>query len=124
MIKPERHELILEILQKNKYSTTKELANELYASYSSIRRDLEILEHEGLISRSYGKVELVNNHPMIISYPIRMEKDANKKQIIARKAASLIHEGDTVFIDPSSSCTYLARELVNIKGITVITNNI
>lgn len=124
MLKTERHELILQILQNCKSATAKELADTLFTSYSSIRRDLEMLEHEGMIIRSYGKVELANTHPMLLSYPIRMGKNSHKKQIIAKKAASLIHEGDTVFIDPSSSCSYFAKELVTVKGITVVTNSI
>lgn len=124
MIKTERHETILEILKNTDYTTTKEIADKLFTSYSSIRRDLEELESAGLVVRSYGRIELANKHPMLISYPIRMESNSRKKQFIAKKAASLIHEGDTVFIDPSSSCSYLAKELTHIKGITIITNNI
>lgn len=123
MIKTERQEYILQMLQNAKYSTAKEIAEKLFTSYSSIRRDLEELEAAGLVLRSYGKVELAN-HPMLISYPVRMEANPHEKQIITKKAAELIHEGDTVFIDSSSSCSYFARELVNIKGITVVTNNI
>lgn len=124
MLKTERQEQILEILQKNKYLAPRDIADMLFTSYSSIRRDLEEMELSGLILRSYGKVELANNHPMLISYPIRMTENAQKKQLIAKKAASLIHEGDTIFIDPSSSCSYFAKELTNIKGITIVTNNI
>lgn len=124
MIKTERQERILEMLGNMRYTSAKEIADRLFTSYSSIRRDLEELENAGLIIRSYGKVELVNKNPMLISYPIRMGVNSQKKQMIAKKAAALVHEGDTLFIDPSSSCSYFARELVNIKGITIVTNNI
>lgn len=124
MAKTERQERILEILKSVKYSTPQIISDELFTSYSSIRRDLEELENSGLVIRSYGRVELANKHPMLVSYPIRMESNSHKKQIMAKKASSLIHEGDTIFIDPSSSCSYFAREIVNIKGITIITNNI
>lgn len=124
MLKNERHELILEILQNNKYMTPKGISDKIFSSYSSIRRDLEELENAGLIVRSYGRVELANNHPMLIAYPLRIEKNAEQKKIIAKKAASLIQAGDTIFVDPSSSCSYFVRELTNLKGITVITNNV
>lgn len=124
MPKNERQESILEILRNIKHTEPQKLADKLFTSYSSIRRDLEELEHAGLIIRSYGRVELNDNHPTLVAYPIRIESNSTKKQIMAKKAVSLIHEGDTVFIDPSSSCSYFAKELVNIKGITVITNNI
>lgn len=116
--------MILEILQECKYITTQELAEKTFSSYSSVRRDLEELEDSGLINRSYGKVELANRNSLLVSYPIRINKNSAQKNIIAKKAASLIKEGDTIFIDPSSSCSFFAKELFHMKGITVITNNV
>ena len=124
MLKSERQEMILEILQECKYITTQELAGKTFSSYSSVRRDLEELEDAGLINRSYGKVELANRNSLLVSYPIRINKNSAQKNIIAKKAASLIKEGDTIFIDPSSSCSFFAKELFHMKGITVITNNV
>lgn len=124
MLKSERQEMILEILQECKYITTQELAEKTFSSYSSVRRDLEELEDSGLINRSYGKVELANRNSLLVSYPIRINKNSAQKNIIAKKAASLIKEGDTIFIDPSSSCSFFAKELFHMKGITVITNNV
>ena len=124
MLKSERQEMILEILQECKYVTTQKLAEKTFSSYSSVRRDLEELEDAGLINRSYGKVELVNRNSLLFSYPIRKNKNSAQKNIIAKKAAALIKEGDTIFIDPSSSCSFFAKELFHMKGITVITNNV
>lgn len=124
MLKSERQELILEILQECKYTTAQAIASKTFSSYSSVRRDLEELEATGLINRSYGKVELSNRNSLLVAYPIRINKNSAQKNIIAKKAATLIKEGDTVFIDPSSSCSFFARELFRIKGITVITNNV
>ena len=124
MLKSERQEMILEILQECKYITAKEIAQRTFASYSSIRRDLEELEYSGLINRSYGRVELANHNSLLVAYPIRINKNSAQKTIIAKKAAALIKEGDTIFIDPSSSCSFFAKELLHMKGITVITNNV
>ena len=124
MIKSERQEMILEILQNCRHSTAAMLKEQLFTSYSSIRRDLEELENMGLIRRSYGNVELTGNNPLMVSYPIRINKNSEQKKIIAKKAAKLIREGDTLFIDPSSSCSFFAREIIHMKGITVVTNNV
>lgn len=124
MLKSERQEMILQLLQENKYITTQELAQKIFASYSSIRRDLEELENSGFINRSYGRVELVNSDSFLVSYPIRMNKNSSQKHIIAKKAAALIKDGDTIFVDPSSSCTFFVKELLHMKGITLITNNV
>ncbi|MGN0177984.1 MAG: DeoR/GlpR family DNA-binding transcription regulator [Monoglobaceae bacterium] len=124
MLKSERQEMILEILQERQYITTKELAKRTFSSYSSVRRDLEFLENSGVVNRSYGRVELANRNSFLVSYPIRINKNSAQKSIIAKKAAALIKEGDTIFIDPSSSCSFFAKELLHMKGITVITNNV
>lgn len=124
MLKSERQEMILELLQNCKYTTAEELAKKTFSSYSSVRRDLEELEDSGFITRSYGKVELANRNSLLISYPIRINKNSAQKSIIAKKAAALIKEGDTLFIDPSTSCSFFAKELFHIKGITIITNNV
>ena len=124
MLKSERRELILELLQSNKSMLPKELAKRAFSSYSSVRRDLEELENEGFVIREYGRVQLANNHPMLVAYPVRIGKSSAQKQLMAKKAAALVKEGDTIFIDASSSCSYFAKELVSKKGITVITNNV
>ena len=124
MLKTERQEMILETLQNCRHTTAAALCEQLFVSYSSIRRDLEELENMGLVRRSYGRVELAGRNPLLVSYPIRINKNAEQKRIIASKAARLIKEGDTLFIDPSSSCSFFAREILHMKGITVITNNV
>lgn len=124
MFKNERKETILELLQHYEHMTPHMLAEKTFTSYSSIRRDLEELENAGLIHRNYGRVELVNNHPTLVSYPVRISKNSEQKLLIAKKAAALIQEGDTIFIDSSSSCSYFAKELLNLRGITVVTNNV
>ena len=108
MLKSERQEMILEILQECKYITTQELAEKTFSSYSSVRRDLEELEDSGLINRSYGRVELANRNSLLVSYPIRINKNSAQKNIIAKKAASLMKEGDwnKFYILPLQSCRH------------------
>ncbi len=124
MLKSDRQEMILKTLQECRYTTAAALAEKMYASYSSIRRDLEELENAGLVTRSYGRVEIADHNPFMISYPVRINKNHEQKRIIAKKASALIKEGDTIFIDSSSSCSFFAREIMHMKGITVITNNV
>ncbi len=124
MLKSERQEMILKILQDNNYTTPQEIAKKVFSSYSSVRRDLEELENAGLISRSYGMVKLSNNNSFLVSYPIRINKNSEKKRVIAKEAAKLIGNGSTIFIDSSSSCSFFAKELMQLNGITLITNNV
>ena len=68
MLKNEREREIINILKtEDGFITVKELCEKLYASESSIRRDLTILENRGIIARTYGGAELVKNFSNVIS---------------------------------------------------------
>ena len=120
----ERHMRILEILRVKAYATVDMLANELYVSQSSVRRDLNYLETRGFLKRSYGVVSLKTSDNLNVPFPIRLNANVTQKRNIAKKALELVDDGDTVFVDASSTCMYLLYELVNKKGITVVTNGV
>lgn len=125
MLNREREQEIITILEgTNGFVTVKRLCDALFASESSIRRDLKSLEERGLIKRSYGGASLKTNGSGIITFNNRTRQNIKAKQLIAAKAASIIKEGDIVFLDQSSTSFYLASELVNRKSLTVVTNNI
>lgn len=124
MLKFERQQQILNVLQTRRRSSVKELSKLLYTSPSSIRRTLVDMENLRLVKRSYGEVELCDSTAFILPQNLRMNKDALQKKQIVKKAASLIKDGSVIFLDHSSTCTHLAFEITQKKGITVITNNI
>lgn len=125
MLKNERKQEIIDIMKNsNGFVTVKSLCEKLFASESSIRRDLTSLENQGLLKRTYGGAELLNNFSNISAFSIRSHYNASAKKIIAKKAASLIKDGDTVFLDQSSTAFFLASELLNNSTITIVTNNI
>ena len=125
MLKCEREQEILAALKENGgYVTVKHLCDKLYASESSIRRDLADMEKKGLIQRSYGGAELTTNYSRIAAFNLRYTQNAAAKKKIALKAASLIGENSIVFLDQSSTALHLAELLPNRRSITVITNNV
>lgn len=125
MYNKEREQEILNILKSsNSFVSTKQLCDTLFASESSVRRDLKSLEERGLVKRNYGGAYLENNFSNIVTFHKRTKQNANAKLEIAKKAVSLIAEGQIVFLDQSSTAFYLANELVNRSSITVVTNNI
>ena len=124
MLNKERELEILNILKMtNGYATVKSLCDKLYASESSIRRDLTSLEKRGLVKRSYGGVTLWDSPSSVGTFTHRSKLNIAAKQDIAKKAASFIEEGDTIFLDQSSTCFFLANELLNHSSLTVVTNN-
>jgi len=121
MYQSERMDEILKILKKYHYVTVDYLVEKIMYSPASIRRDLTLLEKQGLVKRSYGGVEIKNEG----GTPFRFRQHSMKiaKNSIAGKAAELVNDNDTVFVDGSSSAQYLGHFLKNKKGLTVITNN-
>lgn len=124
MLKNEReHEIINILKNESGFGTVKDLCKKLYASESSIRRDLTSLESKGLIKRSYGGAELITNFSNIISFSKRSHHNIEAKKSIAKKAAKLIKDGNIIFLDQSSTSFYLANEIMNKNSLTVVTNN-
>ncbi len=125
MLNKEREQEIISILKTNNgFVSVKQLCDTLFASESSIRRDLKSLEERGFIKRSYGGASLENNFSNIVTFNHRTRLNANEKREIAKKAVSLISDGDIIFLDQSSTSFYLANELINRNSLTVVTNNI
>ena len=121
MYQQERMDLIMKILKKNQYVTVEYLVKEIKYSPASIRRDLTLLEKQGLITRSYGGVSYKN--PLVSPYRFRQHSMKSTKNAIAKKAASLVKNGDTIFLDGSSTTQYMGHFLTDKKGITVVTCN-
>lgn len=122
MYQRERLNNIIEILRQNNYVTVKYLVKALSYSTATINRDLVLLEAKGIITRTYGGVELnKSNH---IPPELRYHKMHKEKNRIAREAAKHINNGDTIFIDGSTTCQCMSKYIVGKKDITVITNNI
>ncbi len=125
MHKNERKREIISILKNNDgFVSVKELCSTLFASESSIRRDLTTLENRGIIKRTYGGAELLTNFSNVVTFEKRAHHNTDAKKIIAKKAANLISDGNVIFLDQSSTSYYLANEIINRPSLTVVTNNI
>ena len=122
MYQKERIDNIITILKTNGYVTVKYLTEKLDYSTATINRDLNIMQKQNLIKRTYGGVELVKKKG--IPLPFRYHKMKSEKQKIAHVAANLVCDGDTIFIDGATTTEYMAKFLTEKKDITVITNNI
>lgn len=120
----ERHRHILDLLEQDGKVLVKDLSAKFEVSESMIRKDLQVLEKNNLLKRTYGGA--INIKRTIVtgeSFFKRVEKDIDLKEIIAKKAYELINEGDTIFLD-ASSISYILTKLIiqNNRDITLITN--
>lgn len=122
----DREKLILEILLKEKEVNVKDLAGRLYSSEPSIRRDLASLQQQNLIRRVHGGAVLEENNrsALKIPYLVRDMESSSEKNIIAKYASNLVKDGDTIFMDASSSVCRIIPYLTEKKQITVITSGV
>lgn len=100
------------------------LKKKLYVSTSTLRRYLIALENEGIITRHHGGVTLNIPSASEDSISIRRAKNPEKKFAIAKKADSLIKDNMVVFLDSSSTVSYIVPMISRHKNISVITNGI
>ncbi len=122
----EREKEILEIILKEKTVTVKELAQRLYSSEPSIRRDLSLLEKQSLIRRTHGGAVLEENNSSALRIPflIRELEQSDAKIVIAKKAAELVKEGDLIMTDASSTAYGIIPFLSTKSRLTLITSGI
>lgn len=122
----EREKEILEILLKQKNVTVKQLADLLFISEPSVRRDLASLENQRLIKRIHGGAILEETmmSKNKIPFLIREYEQSNDKTLIAQKAIEFVNDNDVIFLDASTSCYYLIPFLASKRNITVITNGV
>lgn len=124
MLKPEREQELLQLLQTSGYLSVQELSQQLYTSQSTVRRILAALEGKGLVRRTYGGAELQEHFTQADPFSTRARSHTDAKREIAEKAAALVPDGSIVFLDQSSTAYFLAEVLRKKKGLTVVTNNI
>lgn len=117
-----RQEQILGILEKRGFVTVRYLVDALHYSSATINRDLNHLETLGLVKRSYGGVEAAKRgHLPALSQRLYYMK--KEKRRIAREAAGLIQNGDTVFLDASTTVQYIQPFLSGKRDLRILTNN-
>lgn len=125
MLKNEREREILRIIEdRGGFATVRELCGLLFASESSIRRDLRFLDERGLIRRSHGGAQRLANPSGGIAFAARGRQNVEAKRAMAQIAKRLVKNGDIIFLDQSSSAFYLAAELAENRTLTVVTNNV
>lgn len=122
--KADRLQKIIEILAQNKKMSTKKLQKELEISISTLRRDLISLEATNTISRTHGYVSLLENSNVEIAYSTRKSENVTVKNKLCKYAADLITSGAAVFLDGSSTLTFLPKYFAGKENLHIITNNI
>lgn len=120
----ERHHRIRELIKAQRFVRVESLAEQLHVSAATVRRDLLELEQQGGLRRVHGgAVGLEGN----LDEPLFDDKTslaAAEKQAIAEAALALVRPNDTLFLDGGSTVLALARLLLNLPTLTVVTNSL
>jgi len=118
-----RRQSLLELLRKQPVLRVPELATALDVSEGTVRNDLNALEQQGLLVRVHGGAVLnqqdqfQNN-----SFVRRYQQNAAAKLAIAREAAVLVSDGDSLLMDASTTAYYFAKALSERRRLRVMTN--
>ena len=124
MLGIERRQKIIEIMQRDGKVYVAKLAKEFGITEETVRRDLEKLEGQQLLQRSYGGAIPMEKATEDISFDQRSITNVEEKKILTNKAIKLVEDGDTIFIDASSTALLLRPHLEQKKNITIITNSV
>ena len=118
-----RQKKILEKINNTGSVRVAELSETLYFSEMTIRRDLQMMEKEGLLKRVHGGAVMNESE---FKYPMwyRMEINKEQKKVLALRAKKYLHDGQVIFFNSSSTLSYLLPYLRQYKNLTVITNSV
>lgn len=118
-----RHNEILKLLQRNGKMPVDVIAERMGVTPTTIRRDLAQMEDAGTVRRGFGSAEYLQPDNMREIEPTNIEDEkALTRRRIAKKAASLVEEGDVVFLNSSGTASLVLEYLAG-KNVTVLTNN-
>jgi DeoR/GlpR family transcriptional regulator of sugar metabolism len=128
IFREERLRMILKILSADKKVIVKDLAKEFNLSESSIRLDLTELENRGLIYRTHGGAIIPNEtqNDLVLNKNILIQREetyTDEKQRIALSVMDLISDGDSLMIDGGSTNYFIANQLHQKRGLTIITSS-
>jgi DeoR/GlpR family transcriptional regulator of sugar metabolism len=119
----ERRRAIAEMIRRQSTVRLQDLTIALKASDSTIRRDLEYLEQQGVLERTYGGAILATEDIGLVR-PTRTTSPSSHAFKLGASTAALIAEGETVFVGAGVLPLAVAHHLAARPGLTVITNGL
>ena len=125
MLAEQRQQLILREVRRSGAARVSELTELLGVSDMTIRRDLDALAHAGLVEKVHGgatvSTPLSANEP---GFEAKSHQQIEEKEAIARAARALVEPGQAVGLTAGTTTWLLAHHLVDVPGLTVVTNSL
>ena len=124
MLAIERKREILSRLSAEGKVIVSELAKDFGVTEETVRRDLEKLDNEGLVSKIYGGAVSKKNAALDLPYNVRVSVNVEQKEIMSDIVAQFVKDGDRLMLDSSSTDIYIVKKLKNKRNLTIITNSV
>ena len=124
MLALERRNEILRRLALSGKVIVSDLSRDFSVSEETIRRDLEKLDAEGLARKTYGGAVSPAKKESDLPFNLRKSVNVEEKRKIAQLLSDIVSDGDTIFLDASSTAIFAVGQLKEKKELTVITNSV
>ena len=124
LIPEQRRESIVQHLQRERVLSFRQLTELLGVSHMTVRRDVAVLEEQGLVASTPGGAKLA---PRLLAEPSRAVKagvDVAAKDAVAQLAASLVHDTMTIYLDAGTTMQAMRPYLQDVRDLTVVTNDL
>jgi DeoR/GlpR family transcriptional regulator of sugar metabolism len=119
-----RREQILAYLSAHDRTPVSELSHVLGVSEVTVRKDLDVLESQGVLTRVHGGAVVSGRGRLELYFAAREQVHLEEKRRIAQAAAALIMSGQRVFLDASTSAFQVARLIKDRENLVVVTNGL
>ena len=127
MIAEQRRQRILESLKNKDICSISDLTKEFNVSRVTVQRDIKVLENDGFVIKLHNGVKLKspNNIRFETKFKVRLRQQYEEKIEIAKKAVGYVNDGDTIFLDSSTTVFIFALELFKrtFVDLNIITNS-
>lgn len=124
MNKDQRHAQINQLVSQRGKVSVNDLAELLTVTPETIRRDLDELESNQLITRIHGAAIPYAPEEVEMMFTKKMAVNKKAKQRIAQACLNLMHSGDTIAVDIGTTTLFLGELINDLEDITIITNSL
>jgi DeoR/GlpR family transcriptional regulator of sugar metabolism len=119
----ERRQRVLDLVSRRGFVALADLAEEIHASESTIRRDLDYWGQQGVLKRTHGGAIYLGDSSVLPALEERSASQVEEKRAIARAASARIRDGDAILLDGGTTTLEVARLLVG-RSLQIVTNSL
>lgn len=122
----DRQQQIVNYLKVNQFARVVDLIDLVNYSEATIKRDLLNLEEKGLIRRTRGGAMIIDDQKIDVPYLMKITHldEEDNKQYLSNVAETLIRDDMVIFLDSSTTCLHLVKNLSKFEGLKIITNGV